>query len=137
MLGERSDEEDTAEGDRGLEDNSVDDISVDIEDTVTESSSSRSTTPVSNMTKRKRSKGEVMEDVMSKVMKNVTEGLQESDKMYLELEEKRMKFEEQQRREERDFKLQMMRILVGSTHPPSHPADPHGQYYPTYPPYAP
>lgn len=71
---------------------------------------------------------------MSKVMKNVTEGLKESDKMYQELEEKRMKFEEQQRREERDFPLQMMRILVGSTHPPSRPADPTAQYFPTYPP---
>ena len=36
--------------------------------------------------------------VMSKVMTTVTEGLKESDKMFLELEEKRMKFEEQQKR---------------------------------------
>lgn len=65
-------------------------------------------------TKRKRSKGEVVEDVMSKVMKTVTEGLRESDKMFLDMEEKRMKFEEQ-KREERKFQLQMMQILVGSS----------------------
>ena len=72
---ELSDEE-VVEGDGSLEDNSVD-ISADVEDAVTEPSSSRSTTPVSSVgtkgKKRKRSKGEVVEDVMSKVMKNVTE----------------------------------------------------------------
>ena len=73
------------------------------------SGGSRSSTPVSNKgkRKRKRSKGEVVEDVMSKVMKTVTEGLRESDKMFLDMEEKRMKFEEQ-KREERKFQLQMM-----------------------------
>ena len=42
-----------------------------------------------------------MELVALKMMKFVTGGLRESDKM--------MKFEEQQRREERQFQLQMMR----------------------------
>ena len=50
--------------------------------------------------KRKRSKGEVLEDVMSKVMKTMTDGLKSSVKMFTELEEKRMKFEEQQRKED-------------------------------------
>ena len=50
--------------------------------------------------KRKRSKGEVLEDVMSKVMKTMTDGLKSSNKMFTELEEKRMKFEEQQRKED-------------------------------------
>ena len=60
--------------------------------------------------KRKRSKGEVLEDVMTKVM---TDGLRDSDKMSTELEEKRMKFEEQQKREEREFKLRMIQMLQG------------------------
>ena len=47
--------------------------------------------------KRKRSKGEVMEGVALKVMKSVTDGLRESDKLFLEIE-KRLKFEEQKRR---------------------------------------
>ena len=59
-----------------------------------------------------------MEAVVSKVMKTVTEELKESDKMFVELEEKRMKFEEQQRREERQFQLRMMQMLVGSSHRP-------------------
>ena len=50
--------------------------------------------------KRKGSKGEVLEDVMSKVMKTMTDGLKSRDKMFTELEEKRMKFEEQQRKED-------------------------------------
>jgi len=50
--------------------------------------------------KRKQSKGEVLEDVMTKVMKTMTDELRSSDKMFMELEEKRLKFEEQQRREE-------------------------------------
>ena len=50
--------------------------------------------------KRKRSKGEVLEDVMSKVMKTMTDGLKSSDKMFTELEEKRMKFKAQQRKED-------------------------------------
>ena len=45
--------------------------------------------------KRKRSKREVLEDVMTKVMKTMTDGLSSSDKMFMELEEK-LKFEEQQ-----------------------------------------
>ena len=48
------------------------------------------------------------EDDLSKVAKTITEGLKDSDKMFLELEEKRMKFEEQQKREDRQFQLQMM-----------------------------
>ena len=72
-------------------------------------------------------------------MKTVSEALKESDKLLLELEEKWVKFEEQQRREERQFQLQMMQMLVGSTHPPSHPPthpnDPHAQYFPMFRPY--
>ena len=53
--------------------------------------------------KRKRSKVESFEEVMSKVMKTVTDGLKETDKMFLELEEKRMESEIQQRGEEHQF----------------------------------
>lgn len=107
------------------------------------SSCSRSSTPVNlkdkriKEKKRKRSKGEVVEDVMSKVMKTVTEGLKESDKMLMELEEKRMKFEEQQKREERQFQLQMMQILVGSSNSrPPRADEPRSHYYPMYSPFA-
>ena len=43
--------------------------------------------------KRKRDKGEVLENVMMKAM---TGGLRDSDKMFIDLDEKRMKFEENQ-----------------------------------------
>lgn len=88
--------------------------------------------------KRKRSKGEVLEEVMSEVMKTMTDGLKSSDKMFTELEEKRMKFEEQQRKEDREFQLKMMQMLqqgmggvnnfyspYGSVPPPPSP----GLYY--------
>ena len=39
--------------------------------------------------KRKRSKGEVLENVMIKVVKTMTDGMKSSDKMFTELEEKR------------------------------------------------
>ena len=76
-----------------------------------------------------------MEAVVPKVMKMVTEGLNESDKMFLELEEKIIKFEEQQKREERQFQLQMMKMLVGSSHRPHTQTDAHLQFFPGFPPY--
>ena len=45
----------------------------------------------------------MIDDLASKVVKIVLEGLKENDKTFLELEEKRMKFEEQKKREERQF----------------------------------
>jgi len=47
--------------------------------------------------KKKRNKGE---DVMTKVVKTMSDGLRNSDKMFLELEGKRLKVEEQQKHEE-------------------------------------
>ena len=44
--------------------------------------------------KRKRSKGEVLEDVMTKGMKVMTDCLRDNDKMFINLEEKRIKFKE-------------------------------------------
>ena len=88
--------------------------------------------------KGKRSKGEVLEDAMTKVMKTMTDGLRNSDKMFMELEEKRLKFEEQQRREEREFQLRMIQVLQSGMggngmYPPqyhtSHPTSPSNLYY--------
>ena len=71
--------------------------------------------------KRKRSKGEVVEQVVKKVMKTVTEGMKECDRMFMEMEEKRMQFEEQQKREERQFQLQLMQMIFGRSLSPHHP----------------
>ena len=63
--------------------------------------------------KKRRNKGEVLDDIIiiMKMMKVMTDGLRDSDKMFIELEEKRLKFEEQQRREERQFQLCMVQML--------------------------
>ena len=53
-----------------------------------------------------------MEAVLNKVVKEVVEAQRESDKMFLELEEKRMNHEANQRREEREFQLRMMSMLL-------------------------
>ena len=76
-----------------------------------------------------------MEAVVMKVMKTVTESLKENDKMFVELEVKRMKSEEQQKREERQFQLQMMQMLLGSSHQPHTHTDHHAQFFPAFPPY--
>lgn len=52
----------------------------------------------------------MIEDIVTKMMNNVTEGLKESDKMFLELETKKIKFDEKQKKEERKFQLEMMRM---------------------------
>ena len=55
--------------------------------------------------KRKRAKDEKMEAVMKNVVKEVVDAQHQSDMKFLELEEKRMKFEAQQRKEEHEFQL--------------------------------
>ena len=45
---------------------------------------------------------------MTKIMKTMTDGLRSSDKMFME---QRLKVEEQQRREEREFQLRMIQML--------------------------
>ena len=62
--------------------------------------------------KTKRSKGEVFEDIMMKAMK-IADGLRDSDKMFIDLKEKWMKCKENQSREEREFKLQMVQMFQG------------------------
>ena len=59
-------------------------------------------------------------------MKTVTEGMKECDRMFMKMKEKRMQFEGQQKRKERQFQLQLMQIIFGrsSHHPPGHPPPP-------------
>ena len=52
--------------------------------------------------------------MMTKVMKSVTDSMQSSDRMFVELEEKRMKFEAEQRKEERKFQFNMAQMLNAS-----------------------
>ena len=70
-------------------------------------------TPKHKGRKRSHSKMEMFEGLMSKVMKARIDGLRESYRMFIELEEKRMEMEEQQRREERQFQLQLAQVLAG------------------------
>ena len=52
-------------------------------------------------------------------------GLEESDKMFQELKEETMKFEQQQKWEDRRFQLQMMQLVVESACPPHQPVAHH------------
>ena len=49
---------------------------------------------------------------MTKAMKRVTDGLKESEKMYVELEEKHMEFEERMKEKDREFQKEMLTMLV-------------------------
>ena len=50
---------------------------------------------------------------MSKVMKTIADGLRESDRMFMELEEKRMEMKAQQKREEWQCQLQLAQLFAG------------------------
>ena len=52
---------------------------------------------LSNLKKTKEMQNRSMEDMMVKVMKSVTDSIKSNDKMFSDLEEKRLKFEEQQK----------------------------------------
>ena len=116
----------------GLADDSISDTASLVSEQ--NSSDDRNQTKTVKPKKCKRSKGEIMEDVMVKVMKIVTDSIKSSDKMFSELEEKRLKFEEQQKREERDFQLKMFQMLQqsGNHFYPSYGTSPPpgGLYYP-------
>ena len=75
--------------------------------------------------KKKRTRDERIEGALQTVIKDVVEAQQKSDKMFLEWEEKRMKFEAEQRKEKCGFQLRMMSMLLGSQRslsiPSSHP----------------
>ena len=66
---------------------------------------------------------------MTSVVKEVVNSQRESDKMFLEMEEKRMKYEAEQRKEERDFQLRMMSMLFGSQNTRMIPEQ-YGPYHP-------
>ena len=55
-----------------------------------------------------------MEAVMKNVVKEVVDAQHQSDMKFLELEEKRMKFETEQRKEEHEFQLWLMLMLFGN-----------------------
>jgi len=57
---------------------------------------------------RRENKSEIMEEMMTKVMKSVTDSMQSSDRMFVELKEKRMKFEE------REFQFKMAQMVNAS-----------------------
>ena len=66
---------------------------------------------------------------MTKAMKTATDGLKESEKMYVELEEKHMKFEERMKQKDQEFQKDMMKMLVSRL--------PHPAHYPMYQPFSP
>lgn len=77
---------------------------------------------VSNKKKRKRQL-EVMQDTMKGLIKEVVDAQKASDKMYVELEEKRLKMEEAQlereskmRRDDQEFQMQVLQMITGSYH---------------------
>jgi len=70
--------------------------------------------------KRKSAKAKIMEEVVTKAMKTVTEGFNESEKMLLELEEKKMLFEERMKQKDREFHMEIMKMFAGRS-PPQNP----------------
>ena len=77
--------------------------------------------------KKKRTRDERIEGALRTVVKDVVEAQQKSDQMFLEWEEKRMRFEAEQRKEEREFQLRMMSMLLGGQRSISNPS-PHPTY---------
>ena len=78
------------------------------------------TTPVSSKKKRKR-QFDALQGTMKEMVVKVVEAQKASDKMFLELEEKRMKMEEAQqerdmrnRREEREFQMRLFQMMCGA-----------------------
>ena len=85
---------------------------------------------------------EKIESVMKNVVKDVVEAQQRSDEMFLKMEEKRMQYEADQKKQEREFQLQMMSMIYGRRSHHSPPAagnvyspqansssyDPYGRY---------
>ena len=59
---------------------------------------------------------------MRKVVKDVVDAQQKSDEIFLAMEEKRMKFEAEQRKQEQEFQLQMMFMMCGRHSPLTPPA---------------
>jgi len=69
--------------------------------------------------KRKRNKGEIIEEVITKAMKTVTDGMKESEKMFLEMEERQMEFQERMRQKDQEFHMRMMQMMMTGCSPQS------------------
>ena len=91
----------------------------------------------SQQRKRKRSKGDKGDASTTELISKLLKVQEESDKRLLQLEEKRLQFEErqlekeaQQRKEEREFQLRMMQLMMGEgygqSQPHYHPPGPFG-----------
>lgn len=114
----------------------------------TEDAPTHSSSSIEDRKKRKRARKEdTMVAAISTLVDKMTKAQSDTDKVFLELEEKRMKMEEnmremeeRQRREEREFQLKMMSVLMGahnSTGPTPHMMQPftsfhHQQYQQSY-----
>lgn len=81
--------------------------------------------------KRKHVKADIMEEVMTKTMKTLTDGFKDTEKMMVQLEEKQMEFEERMRKQDCEFQMEMMRKIV------SRLPSPNPSQYPMYQPYQP
>ena len=91
---------------------------------------------------QRKLKEEKIESVMKNIVKDVVEAQQRSDEMFLKMEEKRMQYEADQKKQEREFQLQMMSMIYGRRSHHSPPAagnvyspqansssyDPYGRY---------
>lgn len=80
----------------------------------TDSGESSKPSQVTGRKKRKRTKDDRIEAILTNVVKEVVDAQAHSDGKFLELEEKRMKFEAEQRKEEREFQFRMMSMLYGN-----------------------
>ena len=75
-----------------------------------------------------------LESIIKTVMNEIVDAQQESDRMYIKLEEKIMNFKAEQRSQEQEFQISMMTVLfrVHSSHtsPAPRPTyDPYGQFH--------
>ena len=84
----------------------------------------------------KHTKTEIME-VMTKTLKTVTDGFKETEMMMVELEEKKMEFEQRMRKQDHELQMEMMKMIVshlpspnpGPMYQPYQPPQPPGGYF--------
>ena len=67
----------------------------------------------------RRGRRDRIKAAMTKVMKQAVDAQSANDRMFLDLEEKRMKFQAEQRQEERELQLRMMSMPFSSHSPHS------------------
>ena len=99
-------------------------------------SRSRSETPIPEQGKnRKRKRGGDKFEKLEGFLEKVVKMQEENDAASRRMEEKLLEMEERRDRENREFQLQMMAILVGQTQTPGHNYFPFNNYtYPFIPP---